>query len=222
VSIVAVGTRIAALLVAALTVVGGALLIGKAGAAGNAAATTRGTVAFVGDSNLLYGGTALDLTLADRGESYIVVNSSRSGATIRSHGGAYWRSRLAALNESVTADSYVINLGINDTIAPGTETTNGYAAYGKKIDWLLGQLEPSVPVIWSNLPCEVEPVQRAKGCAVVNKALSAAGARHANLTIADWATTANGHPEWLTGIHYTSRGAGEYARLIWRTIAALP
>ena len=219
------GVRALAVLLPVLTVVGGAALIGTAGAAGkapaNGAATTRGIVAFVGDSNLLYGGTALDLILADRGESYIVVNSSRSGATIRSHGGAYWRSRLTALNDSVDADYYVVNLGINDTVAPGGETTNGYAYYGKKIDWLLGQLQPSVPVIWSNLPCEVEPVERAKGCAAVNKALTTAITRHKNLLVADWATAANSHPEWLTSIHYTSQGAGEYAKLIWRTIAAL-
>jgi hypothetical protein len=208
-------------LLAVIAVTGGAFLIGKAGAAGNAAATTRGTIAFVGDSNLLYGGTALDLTLADRGASYIVVNASRSGATIRSHGGAFWKSRLTALNRSVNADAYVVNLGINDTAAAGTETTNGYSFYGKKVDWLLGRLEPAVPVIWSNLPCTVEPEARATGCAAVNKALAAARARHPNLTIADWATTANGHPEWLTGIHYTSAGAREYATLIWKTIERL-
>jgi hypothetical protein len=205
----------------ALTAVGGALLVGTAAAAGNTAGTPVGTVAFVGDSNLLYGGSAFDLTLSDRAHGYIVVNVARSGATIRSEDGAYWTARLAALKAAVRVDAYVINLGINDTVSPGTSTTNGYAKYGEKIDWLLGQLKSSTPVIWSNLPCQIEPPQRAAGCAAVNNALAAATSRHPNLTVADWATAANDHPEWISGIHYTTRGLVEYAFLIFDALAQL-
>jgi len=162
-----------------------------------------------------------DLTLADRVNGDIVVNVSRSGAAIRSHRGAFWRSRLTALKAAVAVDAYVIDLGINDTSQPGTPTTIGYAAYGQKIDWLLDQLTSSVPVVWSNLPCAIEPAKLAAACATVNDALAAARSRHPNLTVADWAATANSHPDWITGIHYTSRGFVEYARLVARTLAAL-
>jgi hypothetical protein len=190
------------------------LLIGTAGAAGDPPGTPAGTVAFVGDSNLLIGGTALDLALSDRLRGYLVVNSARSGAAIRSHGGGFWDARLAGLKRAIDADAYVVNLGINDTASPGSMDGAGYGNYGKKIDWLLSRIDAKVPVLWSNLPCEIEPADRAKGCAAVNRALIGARSRHRNLTVVDWAKTANRRRDWIFGIHYTPGGQAAYAKAI--------
>ena len=70
----------------------------------------------------------------------------------------YWQIRLPQVLAAVQPDVILIELGINDTDRPGTVTTTGYAAYGQKINWLLNLLPMGVPVLWSNLPCALEPV----------------------------------------------------------------
>ena len=55
-------------------------------------------------------------------------------------------------------------LGVNDTVAPGTETTPGYARYTKKIEWFMSLFPPTTPVIWTNLPCNLLPPPRLTGC----------------------------------------------------------
>jgi hypothetical protein len=195
------------------------LLVGTADAAGRSPGTPAGTIALVGDSNLILGSAALQFALADRDDGYLVVNAARSGSTIRADGGGFWQARLRGLKRAVDVNAYVVNLGINDTRTPGTPTGPGYADYRRKVDWLLGQFGSKTPVLWSNLPCAIEPAERAPGCAAINRALAAATRRHANLTVVDWAKAANTHAAWIKGLHHTYAGQTEYAKLIARTVA---
>jgi hypothetical protein len=63
----------------------------------------------------------------------------------------------------VHPSAWVVDLGINDAVEPGAPTRRGYARYGTKIDWLM-HLLGSTPVLWSNLPCTIEPTNRRVGC----------------------------------------------------------
>ena len=79
-------------------------------------------------------------------------------------------------------------------------------------------LPASKPVWWTNLPCRIEPAERAPGCAAVNTALAGAAHRWRNLTILDWAAVADAHPDYLRrnldGIHLSAAGAQAWADLV--------
>jgi lysophospholipase L1-like esterase len=187
---------------------------------------------FVGDSNIERALTALGIVLTDRDEAYELVDVARAGTGIRSFDcggsdstcrtGNYWKTRLPDALEHTSPDGYVVDLGINDTVAPGTSTTPGYAAYDRKIDWLMRLLPNSKPVWWTNLPCAIEPAARATGCAAVNSALAAAPQRWPNLTVLDWASHADTHPTYLLStlqhIHFSEKGALVWSRLIARAL----
>jgi hypothetical protein len=120
---------------------------------------------FVGDSNIERALTALGIALTDRDEAYELVDVARAGTGIRSFDcvgahavcptGNYWQTRLPDALQHTSPDGYVVDLGINDTVAPGTATTPGYADYGQKIDLLMRLLPASKPVWWTNLPCAI-------------------------------------------------------------------
>ena len=72
-----------------------------------------------------------------RDAPYAVVDLARSGAAIRSSDSTwrawvatpcptrnFWRTRLAEANAKIATDAYVVDLGINDTEAPGTPTSS--------------------------------------------------------------------------------------------------
>jgi hypothetical protein len=198
--------------------------------AGRAAALTnhsvgdsRGTVVFLGDSNEVVSASWIAGDLLDRDHGYIDVNIATAGSTIRygdcqAHTNCptydYWKARVADTVKSVHPDVFVIDLGINDTVSPGDGTGVGYKNYGAKIDWLLSLLG-STPVLWTNLPCKIEPLNRRTGCVTVNAALKAA--RHANLRVLDWARVANSHPGFIGGygeIHLTNSGQAAWAKLV--------
>jgi hypothetical protein len=197
-------------------------------------------VSFVGDLNVTLGSTQIAIAFTRRDAPYAVVDLARSGAAIRSPDCAwrawvatpcptrnFWRTRLAEANAKITTDAYVVDLGINDTAAPGTPTSRGYAGYPAKIDWMMRQFGGK-PVIWTNLPCAIEPAARAVGCAIVNASLAAATRRWPNLTLINWAAIANAHPEYMSplfgGVLYTSAGATAWASTVVaatdRTLAA--
>ena len=146
----------------------------------------RAVVLFVGDSNETFGANRIVWTLTwnDHNDNgYIPVMASRVGAGIRTPDcldptscstNDYWQVKLGELGARVQPDVIVNNLGINDTESPGTQTTLGYANYSKKIDWFMSLVPPTTPVLWTNLPCSIEPADRASGCASVN---ALAGAR---------------------------------------------
>ena len=195
----------------------------------------RAVVVLLGDSNETIPGLEIANALLDRPDGYALVNIARPGSTIRTADCAsdtapcstydFWQTRVADLKARVRPEAYVIDLGINETSHPGRATGPGYAHYDLKIDWLLAQLG-KVPVYWSNLPCKIEPPNRAEGCTAVDRALAAAPTRHHNLTVIDWADVANGHREYLGAantfwdIHLTDAGGNAWADLVARDLDA--
>jgi lysophospholipase L1-like esterase len=187
--------------------------------------------AFIGDSNILLAAGALSLTFFNRNDSFPLVIVAQVGSGIRfsdcpgesepcaTHD--YWRLRLDKVLSKVKPDVYVVNLGINDTSKPGSSTTPGYAEYGKKIDYFLALLD-NRPVLWTNLPCKIEPKSRLTGCNAVNAALVAAASRHRNLTVLDWASVAEPHPTWMAkavgGVHYTTAGYAAWSGLVAKSL----
>jgi hypothetical protein len=187
-------------------------------------------VSFVGDFNVTFGSTQIAIAFTRRDAPYAVVDLGRSGAAIRSPDCAwrawvatpcptnnFWRTRLAQANAKIATDAYVVNLGINDTAFPGTPTGRGYTGYPAKIDWMM-HLFAGKPVLWTNLPCAIEPPARAVGCAVVNASLAEATRRWPNLTLINWAAAANSHTEYMSQLFgaglYTSTGAAAWASTV--------
>jgi len=196
-----------------------------AGAVTTNSGQTRGVVLFVGDSNVSLAAEAIEVALTFKDDHYVPVLASRMGAKIRSADCLvvstcttfdYWRYKLASLNNKVNADVIVNNLGINDTIVPGTLTTPGYAFYGRKIDWFMG-LVRGKPVFWSTLPCRLEPLDRQVGCKTVEYELYRARARWPNLTILPWGTVASSHPAYMLragSVHFSAIGYAAWAALV--------
>jgi len=201
-------------------------------------AQLRGVVLFVGDSNVtlssaqIVAETTWETHLDD---GYVPVLAARVGASIRTPDCIvvkgcttynYWQIRLAALLKRVHPNAIVNNLGINDTASLGTPTTRGYAAYGAKIDWFMRLLPPGVPVLWTNLPCTIEPKSRLVGCRDVDGALAAATKRWPDLIDVNWAGTADSHPDWMIfqgttpEVHYTTIGDANWARLVVKMLDA--
>ncbi len=192
-------------------------------------AGTRGVVLFVGDSNITLGSEAADWALTweqHLNNGYVPVFASRVGASIRTEdcltaSGCttfdYWRLKLGTILPKVDADVIVSNLGINDTMSAGTATTPGYTSYGRKIDWFMN-LVGTTPVMWTDLPCAIEPSDRATGCDTVNAALAQAAKRWHNLTVLPWSAQANGHPEYMASpgkdVHYSQTGALAWANFV--------
>ena len=190
-------------------------------------------IAFVGDSNLVFGMSQLDEALDLGLSGYVTVDASATGATIRWNGcyfisgvpcpdvayPDYWKVKVGELRKRSEPDVYVVDLGINDALNPGRETSPGYGHYGAKIDWMMRLLPAAKPVLWTNLPCAVEPADTRTGCASINAELAAARARWKNLTVLDWAAKADAHPEYMqhpkiATVHYTSAGYDAYAALV--------
>lgn len=180
------------------------LLVGACSGSGGAAG--GGTVLFVGDSNLsLNRGRVMAAASADGFEPFV---AARLGFGIRTDD--YWRTRLAEVAGKIDPpEAVVVNLGINDALLPGTAEGQGFVDYGRKLDWLMGLLGEQ-SVYWTNLPCAIEPPAFRPGCVEIDRALASAPARWTNLTVLDWASEANGHPEWMltpgVEIHYSRAG----------------
>jgi hypothetical protein len=190
---------------------------------------TRGVVVFLGDSNETIPASAIADALLNRDYGYVFVNTARPGATIRTadcHGTTdpcptynYWQARVGDVRKALRPDAWVIDLGINDTVRAGTVNGPGYAQYGMKVDWLMSKLG-GTRVYWTNLPCTIEPKNRATGCRAVNDALAQATTRHTNLRLLDWSKAASGHREYLGqagtfwAVHLTQKGQRAWAKLI--------
>ena len=199
-------------------------------------AHTRGVVVFAGDSNIYlnaYGITSA-LTGGDHLDNgYVPVMASRPGVGVRSPDCAvavgcttfdYWKVKLSGLLPNVNASVFVTNLGINDTTKSGTDGGPGYLSYNNKIDWFMRLIPAGRLVIWSNLPCAIEPSARLTGCRTINYALARAKSRWPNLVVADWATTANSHPEYMaspgTDVHLSPAGHAAWIRLVVKELDA--
>jgi hypothetical protein len=192
---------------------------------------SRGVVLFVGDSNVTFsaGQIMWRMTLQDHyNDAYIPVFAPRFAATIRTHDCArasgcttynYWQIRLHETLLKVQPDAIVNDLGINDALRPGTQTTPGYAFYGAKIDWFMRLIPRTTPVFWTNLACLIEPVDHWDGCKVVNKALAGARERWPNVVLVNWAASARSHPGYLVGanrsnVHLSAPGSSAWIALV--------
>ena len=192
----------------------------------------RAKVAFIGDSNIAFGATAIAEALTERNEPYELIDLASGGTSIRAQDCPawtpcttfnYWKLRLSEAR--AVPGAWVVNLGINDTWSAGTATSPGWVGYPAKIDWLMALLG-SKPVIWTNLPCHIEPATLRTPCVAINQALAAAPARWPNLTILDWRTVANAHPEWMIdfgkwyAVHYDAAGQTAWATLVAKALDA--
>jgi hypothetical protein len=159
--------------------------------------------------------------------SHLPVFGSRSGMGIRGYSpgncdacppGNYWALRIPHMLAQVTPSVIVVNLGINDALVVGTQTTVGYGAYAAKIDWLMSQLPANAPVLWTNLPCAIEPTKYVTGCKAINTQLNLARPRHPNLTVMNWNSVATNRREYMGGVgiapHYTSVGYTAWAKFV--------
>jgi hypothetical protein len=193
----------------------------------------------VGDSNITFAAQVIVNELTSQqhvDNSYAPVFLSYVGASIRygdCAGAApsctennYWQIKLGEAVPKVNPDIYVNDLGINDTSAAGAATTRGYAYYGQKIDWFMRLLPPGKTVLWTNLPCKIEPPDRLYGCQRVDYALSLAKNRWSNSVVLDWASIANSHPEYmrggsdLTAVHYTVAGQTAWTEFVLKALDA--
>jgi hypothetical protein len=207
-----------------------ALLSGGAIAAGALTAnraTNRGVTLFVGDSNITLSAGEVEMALTfGRTYNYVPVFASRVGATLRAPDCLdttrcttynYWKLALADVFQRVKPDVIVNNLGINDTSTWGTATTPGWAHYGRKVDWFMN-LVGGRPVLWTTLPCAIEPPARYKGCVWVNSELNRADKRWPNLTVLALGYVANSHPGYMRtpgkDVHYSPAGETAYARFV--------
>jgi hypothetical protein len=201
----------------------------------------RALVAVVGDSNVSLGGRPMvrDLTRGTGGVldadhlagSYVPLFVGVPGAGIRTptcpaptkecSGNDFWAKKLGATLARASVDAVITNLGINDAFAAGTPATIGYAGYDRKIDYFMRLVPSSVVVLWTNLPCAIEPSAVHVGCGAVNRALADAPARWHNLKIVDWAAAAGAHASYIDQdapprhrVHYTDSGHAAWSRLV--------
>ncbi len=219
--------RVSSAVALVVVVIVGVAAVGAASTAGNA--STRGVVLFVGDSNVTLAAQSIDWdftwnTHSDNG--YIPVMASRVGASIRTYDCLdptgctttnYWQTKLATLANKVVPDVIVNDLGINDTDQAGALTTPGYLHYAQKIDWFMA-LTGDRPVLWTNLPCSLEPLARVAACNLVNFQLDSAASRWSSLTVLNWNLASGGHTEYMaspgTDIHYSSAGFDAWANYV--------
>jgi lysophospholipase L1-like esterase len=189
----------------------------------------RGVVTFIGDSNLEGAATALVDTLNTRDNGYVEYFLGTTGTMIRTPDCAsnlpagtscttynFWKVRLGHALSQVNTDAIVVELGINDAAQLGARDGPGYSFYDEKIDWFMALLPSDKPVLWTNLPCAIEPTDHKTGCAVVNAALTLAPIRHTNLAVLDWGAEADTHPEYMqpNDVHYSAAGNSAYATFI--------
>jgi hypothetical protein len=139
----------------------------------------------------------------------------------------FWRKKPGAVFARAPVDAVVSNLGINDAFLPGTPTTTGYAGYDGKIDYFMGLVPSSTVVLWTNLPCTIEPPRLRVGCRAVNRALASAPARWRNLRIVDWASVAGSRTAYIDQseppgyrVHYTDAGHAAWSALVATALAA--
>lgn len=172
-----------------------------------AAAVEPPVVLLVGDSNLALASGQITFAMAVPGDGAVgdgyapvVVSKVSAGIRTRDCAGCntfdYWEATLNDLDGRVEPDVIVTNLGINDARRPGVPGEVGYSDYATKIDWFM-ELTGDTPVLWTDLPCAIEPAIFHRGCAEINDALEVAPERWPNLTVVDWSGAASEHPDYI-------------------------
>jgi hypothetical protein len=199
-------------------------------------AGVRGLILFAGDSNETLAAAQIDWALTGtpttgntphKDNGYVVMMSSRVGASVRTPDcvsetqpcatNDYWKLKFEAIFAKAKPDAIVTNLGINDTLDPGTDTGPGYSHFKRKVDWFMQLVPSTTTVFWSNLPCKVEPESRRPGCLQVNWALAVSRVGWPNLVLLDWNPIANVHPEWIdptSGVHFTEAGQAAWVAMV--------
>ncbi len=190
-------------------------------------AHNRGVIALVGDSNMTFASAKIVWEfnwLQHTFNGYTPLFMTYVGSGIRTPDcinnpcstNNFWQIKFSETWAKVKPDLVVVNLGINDAKYIGTSSTIGYSYYGQKIDWLMQKMPIGKKVIWTNLPCNLEPPEYLNGCLYINNSLNQAKNRWPNLIILDWASIANEHPEYMTSnnIHYSTYGQAAYAKLV--------
>lgn len=208
----------------------------------NTPAHDHGVITFIGDSNIVHSAASVVTALSWRNDPYNPIFLGRTGAAVRWPdcpliSNLYpdqscptqnlWGIILPDEIARVKSDAFVINLGINDSNWLGTCTTWGYACFSQKIDYMMRLLPSTTPVIWTNLPCAIEPVDHRVGCNIVDFSLALAHARWPNLTVLNWSAVATPHPEWMAGVagntgvvHYTTAGYNAWTALVMNKLDA--
>jgi hypothetical protein len=185
--------RRARLVVTAVTLVALAVLASllPATATTAAAGVPELRVSVLGDSVLL---GARDALLTELAGWQLDVDTRQDLSLL---GGISRLSELAG-----TSDVVVLDLGYNDTSAPGV--------FGPRVDQAMAALASVPHVIWLNQR-EFQP-----GRADMNATLVAAASQHPNLEVVDWNAVTAAHPEYLApdGIHLGPEGQQAMADLV--------
>jgi lysophospholipase L1-like esterase len=115
---------------------------------------------------------------------------------------AYWDAHLASLLDHVKPEVIVVELGYNDC---GLDVTG----YGTHIDNFMANIPSSTPVHWLTMA----DVNEQFTCdETINAALDAARSQWTNLSIFDFRSHMQGHPEWtVDGTHLNQDGQWAYA-----------
>jgi hypothetical protein len=155
-------------LLTALLVVAGCAASGRGGGAGDGEASSS-EVLFVGDSNVVLSARQIVKQAKPLGVVPTIV--AQSGAATRNDWGV----------GEIDTDVVVTNLGVNDIV--------GDRDFDTDIDWFMSEAGDR-RVLWSNLPCDIEPPDLVEACEQWNEALSRAARTHDSLEVIDWAAVA--------------------------------
>ncbi len=223
--------RVGAAVALAAVMTAGAAAFGATLTSENAG--TRAVVLFVGDSNVTLAAGNIESVLewnTHSDDGYVPVIASRVVAGIRTYDCLastpcattdYWKTRFASLAGRVDPDVIVNDLGINDTGLAGQLTTPGYYRYAQKIDWFMA-LADGRPVLWTDLPCTIEPAAIVAACNLIDYQLHEAVARWPNLTVLCWNFASSGHTEYMQSpgidVHYSTGGFAAWANFVVRAL----
>jgi hypothetical protein len=197
------------------------------GAAPSSAGPARAVVALVGDSNVVRARPAIADALVNRPSPYKIVDLASVGTSIRTEDCRrftpcttfnFWQSRIAQARAGARPDAFVVDLGVNDAAVTSNSVQR---VYRENIDWLMRLIGPA-PVVWTNVPCKLEPPSLVDPglCRSMNAALRAAPARWPNLAVLDWAAIAEPRRDFMQigTNHYSETGQIEWARFVAREL----
>jgi lysophospholipase L1-like esterase len=115
---------------------------------------------------------------------------------------AYWTAHLTSLLDHVQPEVIVVELGYNDC---GLDLTG----YGSHIDNFMANIPSGTSVHWLTM---ADVNQQFTCDETINAALNAARSRWANLSLLDFRSHMQGHPEWtVDGTHLNQDGQWAYA-----------
>lgn len=129
------------------------------------------------------------------------------------------RAALAARGTFGDADCWMIALGSNDLVFGGGEVSTAHAL----IDEMLAAVSAGASVWWVNVNYHRDPrtsFDFVAATATFNAVLADRAAHDPDLTVVDWFTLSEAHPEWFFDPVHVDRAAGIVRAEF--TVAALP